>query len=373
MKDRYIDYVIETYDDKKRKMVQKLVDNPDDMGIKLELFDSIGEGELKKKSNFNEEVCSVIGRHTTDCNLNNRELWADIYASNILYGCSIEEFFQYEFKKKNDVGRSEYLTDQERFVLFRHCYDFAQYEKIRNKWFQYNEIGEFWGRECILCDKSTCTEPGFYIYERFVEKNPVYIYKPIRDCCGNGVVKVDTKGKDLKKLYDEHCNYVGGGIIDECISQESSFSAFHPNSVNAVRLIALRTKHKTTHFWDPMLRIGVGNEIIDNGSASIRAMGDIGSGIIYTKGRDGYGNEYMVHPDTGKTIVGFSIPEYKEMTLVADKVMNKIEQYARFVGFDMAYTNNGWTIIEINPFPQFYMQQMLVSRGQKKELLALLN
>lgn len=365
---RYVEYILKNYKDDEKTIILQLIDNPDSLDSKIAVFRKLGKRELNENVNMRELWDRAFEQFSKKCDMPENELCADIYASMVLYGCLPEEYFQFDFDKKSDSERMEYMCDKERFVAFRPFYDFEQYEKIRNKWLQYLEIGEYWNHKCLLCDLTTNNEEGFEQYCRFVEKNPSYIFKPIRECCGHGVVKVNIEGKNLRELYRSHCENYGGGIVDECIVQTDDFSSLHPQSVNAVRLIAIRSKSGETHFLEPMLRMGTGTEVIDNGDASIRAMADLKTGIVYSTGRDGYGNEFSVHPDTETQIVGFQIPNVEEMIQIADKVMKKIEDYARYVGFDMVHTKKGWGIIEINPFPQVFMQQMLMKKGSRKLL-----
>lgn len=53
--------------------------------------------------------------------------------------------------------------------------------------------------------------------------------------------------------------------------------------------------------------------------------------------------------------------------------MDEISSYARFIGFDLAFTEHGWTVIEVNPFPQLVIQQIITGQGIRKEMLRLAN
>ena len=141
----------------------------------------------------------------------------------------------------------------------------------------------------------------------------------------------------------------------------------HPESLNTIRELAIHIKGTTT-ILHPQLHIGRGSSVADNDLISIRANIDADCGVVYTPGYDHYKKMYIVHPDTDIQIVGLKIPAWVEMKTFVSEVMDKLEGLAEYIGFDLAYTKKGWTIVEINPFPQFYSQQLIDRKGYRKEI-----
>lgn len=286
----------------------------------------------------------------------------DSYACSVLYGIAPEEYFQFKFYEKNDLGRKEYFCDQERFKLLRPFYDFEKYELVRDKWRQYNSLKEYYRRDCILLgsDESASYEE----FCQFVANKDIFIFKPTRASCGQGVKLLKVNKNNLHEQYMELCKL--GGIADEQIVQKACMSEFHTDSVNTVRLIALRGLDGRNYYTQCLFRIGRGAAIVDNSSEAVRAMIDENTGVVYTYGTDSYGNKFIHHPDTGKQIVGFNIPEWNDLLKIADDVMAILEDYARFIGFDFALSEEGWKIIEVNPFPQMVTQQIVLNHGCRK-------
>jgi len=60
-------------------------------------------------------------------------------------------------------------------------------------------------------------------------------------------------------------------------------------------------------------------------------------------------------------IVGFKIPNYKEVVALSKKVA-KVVKKIRDVGWDIAITKNGPTIIEGNEFPGHDIYQLPIHR-----------
>jgi hypothetical protein len=166
----------------------------------------------------------------------------------------------------------------------------------------------------------------------------------------------------------------GGGIsvIEELIIQAKELAAFHPNSVNTIRMPVVKSKDsKTLTIFHPFFRMGRGHSIVDNGGAGgIFACVDVESGIINTEGVDEFSdNEYIFHPDTHYQIVGFKIPRWDEAIELAKEA--SCQTTNRYTGWDLALTEQGWVIVEGNECGQFIAQQ-IGKGGQLDELLHLI-
>lgn len=359
----------------RREAVMRLLENPDSFEEKKKFYgqfaDRSKEGEAKLWHNMDQSFEQYAPNLDAEAQ---RRMEIDIYASCELYGIIPEEYFQFRFYWKNDRGRNEYVGDEERFVLFRPCYDFDEYEKIRNKWLMYQQIGRFFDRKCLLM--SGGGQNGHEEYESFrsfIEGKTEFVFKPLRSSCGEGIRRIEVpKGTDVEQLYRNLC-VEGGGMVDEVIHQDKVLAKFHPQSANTVRLITLRDSQGRDHFVQSLFRMGQKGSFVDNNSGAIRARIDEENGYVFTRGFDAYGNEYILHPDSGEVIPGFQIPAWKDLLDLAGKVMDEISSYARFIGFDLAFTERGWTVVEINPFPQLVIQQIITGQGIRKEMLQLAN
>ncbi|MBD5505011.1 MAG: hypothetical protein HDR09_15100 [Lachnospiraceae bacterium] len=200
-----------------------------------------------------------------------------------------------------------------------------------------------------------------------------FVFKPLRASCGEGIRKIEvSKETDVEALYKGLCAE-GGGMADELIRQDEILAKFHPQSANTVRLITLRDRQGRDHFVQSMFRMGQRGSFVDNNSGAIRARIDESNGYVFTCGYDSYGNRYILHPDSGEVIPGFRIPAWEELLDLAGRVMDEISSYARFIGFDLALTAHGWTVIEVNPFPQLVVQQIITGQGIRQDMLRLAN
>lgn len=371
----FVEYRPDIGDQARSKAVKSMLESPDSFAVKQEFYDRFADRNKQEEAKFWYDMDQALDQYAPELDIETRRrAEVDIYASCELYGIAPEEFFQFKFYWKNDRGRNEYMGDKERFVIFRSCYNFDEYEKIRNKWLMYQQIGQYFGRKCsIISGGGQNRHSEYEAFREFIDGKTEFVFKPLRSSCGEGIRRIElSKGTDVEDLY-RSLRGEGGGMCDELIRQDEVMAKFHPQSANTVRLITLRDRQGKDHFIQSLFRMGQKGSIVDNNSSAIRARIDEGNGYVFTCGFDAYGNEYILHPDSGEVIPGFRIPAWEELLGLAGKVMDEISSYARFIGFDLALTEHGWTVIEVNPFPQLVIQQIITGQGIRKEMLKLAN
>ena len=80
------------------------------------------------------------------------------------------------------------------------------------------------------------------------------------------------------------------------------------------------------------------------------------------------GEMAMLHPSSVNTvrIKGFQIPDWEEVCNLAIEAQKKYTE-ARLIGWDFAYTNEGWVMVEANGHTMFIGQQIADQKGKKKE------
>ena len=89
------------------------------------------------------------------------------------------------------------------------------------------------------------------------------------------------------------------------------------------------------------------------------------TGVIDTQGFDEALNKYETHPNTGVRILGFQIPNWKELTQIVTTLALDMPT-VKFMGWDMALSKNGWCVMEANADGDS-MWQLVYEKGMKKE------
>ena len=283
------------------------------------------------------------------------------------YGFSGEEFRCYGFAEKDRQERLCYLSDRESVLLSYLVNDLDAMGIFSDKGKTFRQFGEAYGRE-VVCVAGPEDREAF---ESFVCRHPVFTAKPAFGSCGRGVRQIDASESDgLQALFD-HLISEGKTLLEETIRQSGDMASFHPASVNTVRVVTFVADGTPTLLW-AFLKTGRGGSFTDNGaSGGIMAGIDLADGKVTTPGVDEAGVRYLCHPDSGVPFVGFRTPEWEALRhrcLALAAVLPQV----RLVGWDMAHTEAGWTVVEGNAQPEMIGPQAAFGRGMRRQVLSLL-
>ena len=198
------------------------------------------------------------------------------------------------------------------------------------------------------------------------------IVKPTEESLGRGIFKVykDDEQKDVKKLYETRLK--GKMIVEECIESCEELKAFHPQSLNTIRVVTISNrKQKKSEVIGSFIRTGVGNSIVDNAHAGgVFALINLTDGEVETDGADTKGNKYELHPDSGVRFKGFKIPKYDRIKAICCEAAKLTDN--PLTGWDVAINNKGEIdFVEANCWPDFDVMQT-PQKGIKKRIDSLL-
>ncbi len=293
------------------------------------------------------------------------------------YGCPASEFYYLHFGDKTHEEIKEYITTREKVVYRNRLNRLEDAHILNNKWETYCLFREYYGRDVIKIE----TEKDYPVFRDFVNKHNEFVVKPTDMGGGNGVHKVSVNAKMTedeyralfyKLLAENEINkslYRRGKensiILEELIIQVPEMAAFHPNSINAVRVPTIRIGN-TVHVYHPWFKFGRGGNFLTSAVYGTLDAGiDPGTGKICTNGYSENDECFEKHPDTGVQIPGFQIPRWKDLVETVTTLALKLDTI-HYVGWDMVLTESGWIIMEGN-FTGDFMWQLFENRGTKKE------
>lgn len=171
--------------------------------------------------------------------------------------------------------------------------------------------------------------------------------KDVKGECASFVKKISDLDqlKETVKIIDNRSTY----ILQELIIQHEKLSNLYQNSINTLRIVTINN-NETIEVFSSILRIGTkisGN--VDNWAAGGLAVGIDKDGKLKKYGyyKPCYGIKVDVHPDTKIEFEGYSIPMYLEAEQLAIEAHKKLCGI-HSIGWDIAITKNGPTIIEGN-------------------------
>lgn len=189
------------------------------------------------------------------------------------------------------------------------------------------------------------------------------IVKPTNLSSGRGIFAVlADEIKDIEGL----CNRtrVDKCLIEEFITQHPDISRLNSNTVNTVRVYTIIDAFGKCNIIFAAIRVGSSQGDVDNfHNGGVGYAIDLDTGIIKQQGVDIVGKQYIYHPSSNVLMLGYKIPmwlELKAFVLSAAKIFPK----ARYIGWDVAITQNGFEMVEGNYMADPGLLQALDKQGK---------
>lgn len=142
----------------------------------------------------------------------------------------------------------------------------------------------------------------------------------------------------------------GFKLYESFINQHPVLDKIYPKSINTIRIVTFLDDKVNVEIWTALLRMGF-NKSVDNFDAGgISAKIDIATGVVVKPAviKDPFVDEvFEKHPETGERILGVKIPFWEDIINLITSASKEIPD-VRTVGWDVAITTNGPTLIEGN-------------------------
>lgn len=282
----------------------------------------------------------------------------------------------------------QYGITRENYRNFISDYDYRYLRHINNKY-------RVWLEDKLtvkyICDKYSEFFPKYYYHfsvrngqkrviplmdlPDYCDTNPESIFKlvehvgalackPQRGSQGQGFYKLSydkgkyylnheeaTKQQILDILNDESSQY----FVTEYIQQHKKINSIYPGAVNTLRIITFMKDGKNPEIGNAYMRFGSQKTgAVDNmGAGGMFAQVDMDTGKFYN-GKIITENNILPcskHPDTGELIEGY-LPNWdivKQGIIDLNREMPQLE----YLGFDVAITEDGMKLPEINRAPGY--------------------
>lgn len=284
-------------------------------------------------------------------------LWYDFIKCSLVHGAIINHYTRGRLFTLKGCERRKSMTyrrilkvykkcnnsDSIKYLNFKHLFNehFAPY--VRRQWLYSRsmELNQF----LAICDK-----------------NDALIIKPEDGVEGNGITlqKTPSDNDARIRLYEELKS--GDYMIEERIRQHPEMS-FNNSSVNTIRAHSIIDRQGEVHILKMLLRAGVGDSVVDNyahGGCVYEL--DLKSGRIISPSLMKSGEEVYVHPGSDIFMLGLQIPNWEKIT-TGVKQAHKLLRGCRFIGWDVAVTEDGIELIEGNHNPDYELLEFFGSKG----------
>lgn len=177
---------------------------------------------------------------------------------------------------------------------------------------------------------------------------------------GFGFVDADGDNVSANMIRRKYANQ--DFFFEKQIKQERVLSQFNPDTVNTIRVLTYNNK-----IISASVRFGGKGDYIDNVSKGGVAVSlDIETGQLGKYGQRMYdAARYDEHPDSRLKFDGVVVTQWPEVKEVVERSMTFLPYY-KSVGYDVATTDSGPIIIEINTGAGIGLSQMGKEYGLRK-------
>jgi hypothetical protein len=282
----------------------------------------------------------------------------DIIYCGLKYQAGYVDYYQFQMYNMNSKERKTIITRGINNAICKKYNDPSAINKFEDKALFNKLFSKYMNREWFCLRDSTLDEFKDYLKG----KNEV-IVKPLSMSCGKGVEKIKVSLEDAENIYNKLIEN-GQLLVEDVAIQNKVLSDLYPLSVNTLRIVTLN-KVVVAAF----LRIGNNGNIVDNfNHDGMVTTVDIDDGIIKYKAIDKKTNEYVIHPYTGKSIIGTKIPMWESVKQLCIEACDVVPEVG-YIAWDVCLGEDKPFLIEGNDFPGHDLYQLPVHRKDNYGLL----
>lgn len=288
-------------------------------------------------------------------------IFLDLIRCYLLWGDDFNDYRTFEFWNKTTDERKSYISfrrnDKLRFAFTSP----DVYQVFLDKATFNQRFAKYIHRAWV-----STTKHSRQTIDIFLHTHDVCVAKPLTDYGGHGILKLDRYSPEYSSSEQTLRKRISAGedfIIEECISNSSSIREIANNSLNTVRVVTVLDQRQELHVVAALLRFGNGKGFTDNyHDGGMACPINLSTGQL-TKFAYGMNNvKYERHPSSHVVFEGFPIPEFQDcMKLITSLVWE--EPSARYVGWDIAITDNGLELLEGNIPPGEDITQIATGKG----------
>lgn len=313
---------------------------------------------------FNQSFDSIVKK---DDDVLRKRFKKDAASCYVRWGFTPRDYFLFGFHSQN-------MTVAKRKTFISDYYkDYALFSKEGpEKYAELFDKTRFLNR---IDPASLGNMGGYFLFDKDVKEKefvgfalryPDLFIKPNSSSYGNGAMTALIKSEDEAKALFAKLKETGADwVVEKRIVQSEAMAKWNVSSVNTVRINTFLT-NRGFFVLGPFIRTGRKGAIVDNGGkGGVYALVDEKTGRILTDGRDENGGSYPKHPDSGIPFKNEMLPDWKGLLKTVETAHCSNMPDHIYISWDLAYTNNGWVIIEGN-WGQFICQQSSSYRGFKK-------
>lgn len=272
----------------------------------------------------------------------------DMIKNFIQYGIGYTDYLKGDYINLTKEQKKTFVTTKSFYKLLKYLNQETYISTMSDK-LVFNKIfHKYLGREFIDIRNTSLED-----FKKFIKNKKVIFAKPPVNFGGHGIEKIVLKDVDnIEKLYKD-LKKKKLNLIEEEIIQHDELNKLNPYAVNSFRIVTL-VKDGKAHIIGNALRINIDDSIAIGCSDAYMRLNE--DGTISSRVIDDVANIYEEHPIKKIKFNTVKVPFVKqayEMALEAALIVPEV----RYVGWDIAITENGPVIMEGNEYPSYGLVQ----------------
>ena len=307
-------------------------------------------------------------------------------------GLTTDEYYEFEFEKRDEAFRKSFLGLNEQRYYLDYLNPVKYYSLARNKYMAHkmlentgvrkSELYCYYQPEARYAD-STENANDLASVLRILKKKGVQscVIKTTESSHGDNVWVINAieyKDNDaVMTRFDGETLLLStvlgydALIFESVVHQTKQFAAFNQSSVNTVRFMTTLYPDGSARVIATFIKIGRAGKCVDNagGGGNVDVCVDTETGEVkYAIQYDGWRNikDIEKHPDSGNQLNGVIIENWQ----VIKEEVKRFQQafpYCKAAGWDIAITDDGPVVIEVNDFWD-RTGQYFIRRGWRQEI-----
>ena len=278
-------------------------------------------------------------------------IFIDMIYSMFAYEIGYLDYLTFGFVYIGKEKRKTFMTMNDNIALVKKLNNSEYYDFFDDKLKFNNTFSKYLKRDFVDLND------GFEKFENFCQGKINFFAKQPRSFGGLGVEKIKlNENTDLKKLYNELMEKKMF-LAEETIIQHPKMNELCDKSINTIRIVTILNDKGESKFVYALVRVGNGKNEVDNvTSGGMYTLLENDGTIMHPLFCDKTVTYYDVHPNNGKVFKGFKIPCFNEAVKMCKEAALVVPEM-RYVGWDVAITENGPVFVEGNNLPGYDMCQ----------------
>lgn len=307
-------------------------------------------------------------------------------------GLNMDEYYEFEFENRSEEFRDSFLGLNEQRYYLDYLNPIKYYSIARNKYFAHkilentgvkkSQLYCYYQPEGNVLNSTEIATNIADVIKILKSKNVQQcVIKSTETSHGEGVIVV----KDIEYL-DNDCrlHYFNGKtemlsnilglyplLFEGLVYQTKQFSQMNESSVNTVRFMTTLYPDGKARIIATFIKIGRAGKCVDNAGdgGNVDVCVDTETGEIkYAIQYDGWRKikDIECHPDSGNQLNGIIIENWEKIKADVIKFQQAFP-YCKAAGWDIAITDEGPIVIEVNDFWD-RTGQYFIRKGWRKEI-----